>query len=199
MNPTLLDVAVIVANVFERLGVPYVIGGSLASTIHGEPRFTQDVDFAAAMRHEHAQPFVTELRGPFDVDLADVRSAVSARRLFCTTHVRSGIKVDVHVQPAVGFHASEYERARRVHLRRDMETRVRISSAEDIVLQKLAWYRLGGETSDRQLRDVAGVLKTQAGELDLAYLRRWAVELRVSDLLERALQGARSAGDSAQG
>ncbi len=65
-----------------------------------------------------------------------------------------------------------------------------IASAEDTVLTKLEWYRMGGEVSDRQWRDVLGVLKVQGKRLDLAYLRRWATELGIADLLERALAEA---------
>ena len=62
-----------------------------------------------------------------------------------------------------------------------------VESAEDVILNKLRWYRLGNEISERQWNDVLGVLKVQAGVLDLTYLRQWAVTLGLSDLLERAL------------
>jgi hypothetical protein len=70
-----------------------------------------------------------------------------------------------------------------------------LASPEDTILAKLEWYRMGGDVSDRQWRDILGVLKTRAGELDLDYLRKWAEELRVSDLLERALQESDSRSD----
>ncbi len=65
-----------------------------------------------------------------------------------------------------------------------------LASPEDTILSKLEWYRMGGEVSDRQWRDILGVLKTRSGELDLGYLRTWAGELKVADLLERALKEA---------
>jgi len=68
------------------------------------------------------------------------------------------------------------------------EQSIYVTSPEDTILAKLEWYRLGGEVSDRQWRDILGVLKTRAGELDLDYLRKWAGELQVSDLLEQALK-----------
>jgi hypothetical protein len=64
----------------------------------------------------------------------------------------------------------------------------KFASPEDTVLAKLEWYRMGGEVSDRQWRDIVGVLKTRAGELDLEYLRKGAAELHVNDLLERSLK-----------
>ena len=70
------------------------------------------------------------------------------------------------------------------------EHSVYVTSPEDIILSKLEWYRMGGEASDRQWRDILGVVKTKSGQLDLAYLRRLAKELAVQDLLERALQEA---------
>ena len=68
------------------------------------------------------------------------------------------------------------------------ERKVYVTTAEDIILAKLEWYRLGNEISDRQWRDILGVLKVQAGRLDLDYLRQWAAELNVADLLQRALK-----------
>ncbi len=67
------------------------------------------------------------------------------------------------------------------------QVEVSVASAEDTLLAKLEWYRMGGEVSERQWRDVLGALKVQAGALDLEYLHRWASELGVDDLLERAL------------
>jgi hypothetical protein len=72
----------------------------------------------------------------------------------------------------------------------DPERTAYVASAEDTVLTKLEWYRMGSEVSERQWRDVLGVLKVQAERLDLAYLRRWAAALGVADLLEQALSQA---------
>lgn len=64
------------------------------------------------------------------------------------------------------------------------------ASSEDVILSELEWYRLGGEVSERQWRDVISALKVCAGDLDLDYLRQWAAELGVADLLERALKSS---------
>ena len=79
-------------------------------------------------------------------------------------------------------------RAQRQIFDLESETSANFTSPEDTVLSKLEWYRMGGEVSERQWRDILGVLKTRAGELDLDYLRKWAKELNVSDLLERILK-----------
>ncbi len=73
-------------------------------------------------------------------------------------------------------------------IRKRSEQKVFTASAEDVILAKLEWYRLGGEISDQQWRDILGVLKVQAGRLDMDYLKQWAVELEVAGLLQRALK-----------
>jgi hypothetical protein len=96
-------------------------------------------------------------------------------------------KVDVFVAKARAFDRSQLARRQQHLLSEQPERHAYVASAEDIVLAKLEWYRLGGETSDRQWRDVLGVLKVQGDRLDRAYMRRMAVDLTVSDLLDRAL------------
>ncbi len=99
-------------------------------------------------------------------------------------------KVDVFIPRPRPFLQSQLARAQKQTFTFETEVSARFASPEDTILSKLEWYRLGGEVSDRQWRDILGVLKTRAGELDLAYLRHWARELEVSDLLERALSEA---------
>jgi hypothetical protein len=88
------------------------------------------------------------------------------------------------------FVREQFARARRQPLSIDPWVEALVSTAEDTLLAKLEWYRMGGEVSERQWRDVQGILKVQEGNLDLDYLRHWAEELKVSDLLERALTEA---------
>ncbi len=88
----------------------------------------------------------------------------------------------------VPFLQSQLARAHKQTFLFETEVSAKFSSPEDIILAKLEWYRLGGEASERQWRDILGVLKTRAGELDLGYLRKWANELKVNDLMERALK-----------
>ena len=70
----------------------------------------------------------------------------------------------------------------------ESEVSAKFSSPEDVILAKLEWYRLGGEVSERQWRDILGVIKTRASALDEVYLRKWAKDLKIGDLLEHALK-----------
>lgn len=99
-------------------------------------------------------------------------------------------KVDVFVPQPRPFLQSQLTRAQRLTFTFEKEVNARFASPEDTILSKLEWCRLGGEVSERQWRDVLGVLKTRAGDLDTDYLRRWASTLNVNDLLERALKEA---------
>ena len=97
-------------------------------------------------------------------------------------------KVDVFIPRPRPFLQAQLDRAQRLTFSFETEISAKFASPEDTILAKLEWYRMGGEVSDRQWRDIIGVLKTRAGELDLEYLRKWAAELHVSDLLGRALK-----------
>lgn len=185
-----VEVTLKVTDVFERLGVPYLIGGSLASTLYGMVRTTQDSDVVAEMQMKHLQPLVAALQDEFYVDEEMMVDAIQRYSSFNIIHRASMFKVDVFIPRPRPFLQSQLARAQKQTFTFETEVSARFASPEDTILSKLEWYRLGGEVSDRQWRDILGVLKTRAGELDLAYLRHWARELEVSDLLERALSEA---------
>jgi hypothetical protein len=186
----LLEVALIVAKQLQILEVPYVIGGSVASMLHGEPRLTNDVDFAAVMKERHIAPFVKALKGPFYVDDILIRDAIRRRGMFNVIHIASANKIDVHVMEPDEFQKSELARAVRARLMPDSEMQVFVSSPEDTVLQKLLWNRKSGGESERQIRDVIGILKAQRDKLDVGYLQSWAVRLDLRAMLERVLRDA---------
>jgi hypothetical protein len=187
MLPEPIAVTIKVTSVLEKLGIPYLIGGSLASTLYGMVRTTQDSDIITEMRREHILPFVASLQNEFFMDEEMIAESIQRNSSFNIIHRETMFKVDVFIPRPRPFHQSQLARTQRQTFSADPEVSAIFSSAEDTILSKLEWYRLGGEVSERQWRDVLGVLKTRAGALDLDYLRKWAKELKVSDLLERAL------------
>jgi hypothetical protein len=182
-----VEVTLKVTGVFEKLGVRYLIGGSLASTLHGMVRTTQDSDIITEMRSEHIQPFVTALQDEFYIDEEMIAESIEHNASFNIIHRESMFKVDVFIPRPRPFDQSQLARAQRQTFTFETEISANFASPEDTILSKLEWYRMGGETSERQWRDVLGVLKTRAGDMDLAYLHKWAKELKVDDLLERVL------------
>ena len=99
-------------------------------------------------------------------------------------------KADIFVLKNDPLAREEMRRRQRVVVDKESGRAIDIASPEDTVLQKIAWYRLGGGTSERQWADLLGVLKVQRHDLDREYLERWAIHLDVSELLRRALQDA---------
>ena len=178
-----------VARILEELGVPYAVGGSLASSLWGIPRSTQDADLVADLRSQHVQSFVAGVEGAFYVSPERVHHAVGRRSSFNLIHLKTGLKVDVFILKGDLHSRLEMDRRWRISPLDDDAT-ILVASPEDIVLQKLRWYRLGSGISDRQWNDILGVLKVQRRSLDLPYLKEWAERIEVEDLLEKALQDA---------
>ena len=185
-----IEVTLRVTRVLEGLNVPYFIGGSLASTLYGLIRTTQDSDIVAEMHLEHLLPFVSALQAEFYLDDEMVAESIRSHSSFNLIHRESMFKVDIFIPLPRPFLQSQLARAQKQTFQFGEESSARFCSAEDIVLAKLESYRMGGESSERQWRDILGVLKTQSDGLDLGYLRKWASELKVSDLLERVLSEA---------
>ena len=194
MDP--LAIASLVARALDDLGVPYFVGGSLASTLHGEPRFTRDADLVAELQPQHAEPLARALAGAFYADEESIRGAIARRGSFNAIHLTTAFKVDVFVSKRRPFDRSGF--ARREPAQGD-GYEVYVSSAEDTVLAKLDWYRQGGEVSEQVIseqdwRDVLAILLVQKDRLDPDYLRTWADALEVRDLLDRAQAESRTTG-----
>ena len=117
-----------------------------------------------------------------------IADAIQHNSSFNIIHRETLYKVDVFIPRPRPFLQSQLARAQMQTFTFEDEVSAKFASPEDTILSKLEWYRMGGEVSDRQWRDILGILKTRAGELDLDYLRKWAHEIKVNDLLERALK-----------
>jgi len=179
-----IGVTMTVINALEDLGVRYVVVGSLASAVHGVVRATIDADLVADLDLDDVEPLAKRLNAAFYADQKMMRDAVRCRASFNLIHLETTFKVDVFVAKSRSFDQA--------HLLSDaLKARAYVATAEDIVLSKLEWYQMGGCVSDRQWRDVLGVLKVQGDRLDLDYLRGMAVSLDVTGLLTQALAEAR--------
>lgn len=181
-----------VVRALEELGVRHFVGGSLASAAHGVPRASIDADVIAELGPQHVTPFLVRLGDAYYADEERAREAVRARSSFNLIHLATMFKVDLFVARGRPFDHQAQARARPQALDEAPDTRhFPVASPEDTVLAKLEWFRTGGEVSERQWGDVVGVLKASWGDLDPAYLDRWAADLGVADLLERARAEAR--------
>lgn len=186
----ILEVTSFVAGVFDRLGITYLVGGSLASSLHGIPRATQDVDVVAAIQPGDVRDLVAALHETFYLDEDTIRQAVRERSSFNIVHLETLLKVDVFVAKQDNVSKQQMQRRQTFTIDTEARRELVVASPEDVVAQKLYWYRLGDEVSERQWSDAVGVLKVRSGRLDMDYLRRTARLLGVGDLLARACQVA---------
>ena len=179
-----------VLQAFQSLGVPYQIGGSLASSAWGLPRSTQDADLVADLRAAQVLPLVALLHDEYYIDDQMIRDAIHHHSSFNLLHLETMLKVDVFIRKPTAFDAATFERARRADLADPPEEQAVFTSPEDIILHKLVWYQMGDRVSERQWLDVLGVLKVQGTDLDARYLRKWAAQLGVAALLAQAWEEA---------
>lgn len=186
-NTEAVRITLLVTGVLDALNIPYVIGGSMASILHGMLRTTMDVDIVADIQPSQVDPFVAAFQDAFYADDQMIRQAVQRRSSFNLIHLKTMFKVDVFLTKARAFDRQQLTRRVAVSMGDDEDKYAWILSAEDIVLAKLDWFRMGGESSERQWRDILGVLKAQQKQLDIPYLWQWAEEMDLMVLMERAL------------
>lgn len=188
-----------VADALDDLGVRYYLGGSVASSAHGIARASLDADIVAALEPDHVDSLVNRLTAAYYIPVERLRSAVAARSSCNFIHLATMFKIDIFVSKGRPFDRQAAERARPQAIDESPNTpRFPIASPEDTVLAKLEWFRIGGETSERQWWDVVGILKVTENA-DRQYLRRWADSLGVADLLERALDQSSVTDDQPPG
>ncbi|MDF5729897.1 MAG: hypothetical protein PUP92_18275 [Rhizonema sp. PD38] len=179
-----------VAEILETLAVDYLVGGSVASSILGEPRATLDVDIVANLQLFHVRLLVEAMKGEFYIDEIMVTEAINCCSSFNVIHLDTMIKIDIFILSQEPLAQLEMQRRQELVITQNPERSAWFASAEDIILQKLIWYRMGNQVSDRQWRDVLGVLKVQAQKLDFNYLKHWGERLNLVDLVAQALQEA---------
>ena len=172
----------LVADALANAGIEHMVAGSVASTIHGEPRATQDIDIVIDPPTAAAMERFVETLDTQRFYVGDHRAAYAARGMFNVIDKTNGWKVDLIVKHDRPFSHAEFER-------RQPATIEGVASAaatpEDIILSKLEWMRLG--ESERQRNDVRAIVRASGETLDRAYLQRLAKHLGVADELERIL------------
>ena len=183
-----ITIALQVARQLDALGIAYTVGGSIAASFAGEPRSTLDIDIVAALTEAQIPALVADLEREFYVDAAALRRAVRDRSSANLIHQSSQLKVDLFV--AGGTPLDDQQLARRQPVDVGNGQTLYLHPPEDILLQKLRWYRKGGETSDRQWRDILGIIRVQRDRLDRSYLAAGATVIDVADLLDRAVRDA---------
>jgi hypothetical protein len=179
------------AEVLDRLGIPYAVGGSLASSAYGMVRFTQDADITVPPFLDRIAPFVEHIESWFYVSQEAVVQANRLRSSFNLIHFETAFKIDVFVEKDTEFDRGLLLRRKRLDLPGTDSCSLAFVSPEDVVLLKLRWYAEGGQVSERQWRDILGVLAVQGDVLDYDYLRDQAQGLGLASLLDRVLRDSR--------
>lgn len=186
-EPSAVAALVRVLEALEDLRIPHHLGGSYASAVHGVPRQTRDADLVVDLPAAAVPVLVERLGADFYLDEERILHAVAHRSSVNLIHLATGFKVDLFIKGRHPFDEEEFRRSRLEVVPGAAGRTVAVKSPEDTILRKLAWYAEGGGASERQWNDVLGVLKAQVGRLDLDYMRKWAAELGVTELLDRAL------------
>ncbi|MES1164372.1 MAG: hypothetical protein ABUR63_01335 [Verrucomicrobiota bacterium] len=175
-----------VVGALDSAGIPYMLTGSFASSFHGAPRATQDIDIVIASTAAQIRALVKSL--PPDEYYVDLDTALDAQRRegqFNIIDFGSGWKVDLIVRKSRPFSREEFDRRNSVDM---LGMQLSIASAEDVIVAKLEWAKLG--ESQRQVDDAVGILKIRADQLDLPYIRRWVRELDIEAQWQTACAAA---------
>ncbi|MGH7286113.1 MAG: hypothetical protein ACRELY_31725 [Polyangiaceae bacterium] len=180
----MIGIAIRVGAAIEKVGGSYFVGGSLASSLQGEPRATNDIDIVLELPAHRAEALRQELGKDFEVDVEMLRQALLTATSANIFFLPLVTKIDLFALGSTPFDASEFMRRKKIPVRGD-ESLV-IKSAEDTVLRKLLWFREGGGVSEKQWRDVVEVLRVSGPEIDESYLESWAARLQLDQLLQKA-------------
>ncbi len=167
----------LVVRLLDEIDIPYMLTGSLAGSFHGAPRATQDIDLVVDAELADLLRLADGLRG-VGMYVSDdaIREAVDSRGLFNAIDSSSGWKIDFIVRKERRFSREEFSSRQTIQF---MGLDIDIARAEDMVLAKLEWSKLGD--SERQLKDVAEIVSIQGARLDLDHIEGWVVELELRE------------------
>jgi hypothetical protein len=173
-----------VSAALDKAGIPYMLTGSFASVFYGSPRSTQDIDIVIAATPAKLQAFLLALpTGEYYVDLDAALEAQQRESLFNVIDRKTGWKIDMIICKSRPFSQEEFGRRRLSKLE---DVSLFVASAEDIILAKLEWAKLG--QSQRQIEDAAEILKMRGATLDRPYLDKWIRALGLAEPWDEALR-----------
>lgn len=173
-----------ILDILQACAIDYMVVGSVSSSLHGQARATQDLDVVVRIDQEQLQRLLAHLpEDRYYVSAAAADEAVRRRTQFNLIDLRGGGKIDLLPLKHRDFSLQEFERRREIE---GLGRTLFVATPEDVILAKLEWS--SNTPSERQLRDVAGIFSTQGDRLDIAYLKKWAHNLGVSDLLQKLLE-----------
>ena len=185
-----IQIIALVANRLGELKIPYYIGGGVASINYGEPRLTNDADIVLRIVPLQISKFVQTFENDFVVSAGAVQDSLTRRYAFNIIHIESAYKIDFYpITDEDELEIAAFARRQQINIGAG---EIWLASAEDVVLAKLDWFRKGGEVSEKQWRDVLGVLKVQGERLDFNYLEQMAGRFGLGNLLARAREDAGS-------
>jgi hypothetical protein len=189
-EPDAIAVALEIARAVEGVGGEYFVGGSVASSLQGEPRATNDIDIVVRLPLGRIEAFRVALGERYEVDLDMLRDALLRGGCCNIFFLPTVMKIDIFAVGGEPYDEIEFARRRPVVVRSSGETLL-VKTPEDTVLRKLLWFREGGGVSEKQWRDVVEVLRVSGDQMDETYLESWAARLRLEALLEKARRDAR--------
>jgi hypothetical protein len=164
---------------FDAVGIEYILVGSVASAVYGEPRLTLDIDVVAALTVEKLPRFLSSFPSPnFYVSAEAAADAIRSEKQFNIIHPSSGLKIDVIVKKPDDFDQSRFARKRSLPVFPDRSAD--FASPEDVIIKKMEYYREGG--SEKHLRDIRGILSVSGEGLDVSYVERWAARKGLTEI-----------------
>lgn len=172
---------------FNELQIPYFVGGSMASSLYGIPRTTQDADIIADIKEHHISAFTQKIQDKFYADEEMIRDAINREGSFNVIFLEAIFKVDIFVLKSDKYSQNEMARREIYEVSEDNTFSLYLASPEDVIINKLQWYQSGGRSSGRQWNDVLGVIKIRRETLDYSYLEEKAKEFGINDLLKEVI------------
>lgn len=170
----------------ERAGIAYMLTGSFASSYHGAPRATQDIDMVISPTPDQLRSLVTLL--PATEYYVDLDAALDAQRRqgrFNIIDLATGWKIDLIIRKSRPFSRAEFDRRSVVEFE---GMHLSIATAEDVLIAKLEWAKLGD--SQRQVEDAAGILRIRSQDLDRTYIENWVRQLKIEEQWDAACRAA---------